>query len=498
MQSLRARVLASVLLLAALGLIALAAVTYAEQSSFLLGRVDQELRGAGPALSHALDDAGFRPGGGSPTQPSGTTPGDEPGSPQGGGGGGGGGANLNLPPGTYGQRRDASGKVLGHVLITYGQTSPPTPRIPANVPVGKLFTVGSAGTSGLQYRVYATHDPEDTGVTIVALPLHDVDQTLNRLLLVEILVVGGVLVALGLTSFFVVRLGLRPLDRIEVTAGEIAAGQLSRRVSPATPRTEIGRLGIALNAMLERLERAFAERQASEDRLRGFLADASHELRTPLAAIRGYAELFRMGATRDEAETQTAMRRIEDESERMGVLVEDLLTLARLDEAPELVRVPVDLALLARDAVEDAHAMAPDRQITLEAPDAAVLLGDSHRLRQVLANLMRNALVHTPGATPIEVSVVEDEQSVTVTVRDHGPGLPDSDPQRLFDRFWRAEGGRERGKGGAGLGLAIVGAVVDAHGGRVSVGNADGGGARFTVVLPKAATVARDAQPTPA
>jgi two-component system, OmpR family, sensor kinase len=492
MASLRARVLASVLLLAAAGLVALGAVTYAEQRSFLLGRIDQELRGAGPALSQALDSAGFKPADANPL-PDGS-PGDEkpgeqraPGAP-----------NLNLPPGTYGQRRDASGKVLGHVLITYGQPAPATPRIPASVPVGKLFTVGSAGSSGLRYRAYASRDPEDSGLTIVAVPLGDVDQTLSRLLIVEILVIVGVLVALGLSSFFVVRLGLRPLDRMEVTAGEIAAGQLSRRVSPATPRTEVGRLGLALNAMLERLEQAFAQRKASEERLRQFLADASHELRTPLASIRGYAELFRMGATRDEAETQTAMRRIEDESKRMGVLVEDLLTLARLDEAPELARAPVDLTVLARDAVEDARATAPDRPLELDAPDAAVISGDSHRLRQVLANLLRNALVHTPPGTPIEVTVAEDEQTVTVSVRDHGPGLPDTPPERLFDRFWRAEGGRERGRAGAGLGLSIVGTVVDAHGGEVSAENAEGGGARFAVVLPKAPSQARgSAQPAP-
>jgi two-component system OmpR family sensor kinase len=180
------------------------------------------------------------------------------------------------------------------------------------------------------------------------------------------------------------------------------------------------------------------------------------------------------------------MRRIEDESKRMGVLVEDLLTLARLDEAPQLSRAPVDLTVLARDAVEDAHAIAPDRSIALDAGDPAVVSGDSHRLRQVLANLLRNALVHTPPGTPIQVSVAQDEQAVTVSVRDHGPGLPDGAPERLFDRFWRAEGGRERGKAGAGLGLSIVGTVVDAHGGGVSAENAEGGGALFTVVLPKA------------
>src|SRR5439155_21336620 len=185
-----------------------------------------------------------------------------------------------------------------------------------------LFTVAAVGSSGLRYRFYTDHGPDDTGITRVAVPQREVYQTLSRLLLVEALMIAGVLAALGLTAFFVVRLGLRPLDRMEVTAGQIAAGELSHRVSPASPRTEVGRLGLALNAMLDRLEQAFAQRTASEERLRQFLADASHELRTPLAAIRGYAELFRMGATRGAAGTELAMRRIEDESKRMGALVE--------------------------------------------------------------------------------------------------------------------------------------------------------------------------------
>jgi two-component system OmpR family sensor kinase len=495
MASLRARVLVSLLLLAAAGLVALAAVTYAEQRSFLQGRVDEQAKGAAPALSQALDSAGFRP----PSYPSfasrpagGAAEGNSSSSPGAAGalhgGPRNGSRNVNLPPGTYGQRREASGKVLGHVLIKYSQseTAPATPNIPAQVPIGQLFTVGSVGSSGLRYRAYVSHDPEDAGLTVVAVPLREVEQTLSRLLLVEALVIVGVLVALGIAASFVVRLGLRPLDRIEVTAGEIAAGELSRRVSPATPRTEVGRLGLALNAMLDRLERAFAERTASEERLRQFLADASHELRTPLASIRGYAELFRMGATRDDAETRTAMRRIEDESKRMGVLVEDLLTLARLDEAPESRRAVLDLAALARDAVKDAHAMAPDRRIDLRAPHPALVSGDPHQLRQVLANLVRNALVHTPAGTPIEVTVEQDGEHVTLSVRDHGQGLPGgTSPERLFDRFWRAEGGRERGKAGAGLGLAIVGGIVHAHGGRITAMNAPGGGAVFVVRLTK-------------
>jgi two-component system OmpR family sensor kinase len=483
MSSLRARVLASVLVLAAAGLLALALVTYTEQSSFLEGRVNEQARAAVPAVSQALDNAGFKPDEAGPSSQEGR---DGTGRGQGLRRAGGA-PNLNLPPGTYGQRRSNSGQVLGNVPFTYGQTAPSPPKLPGHVELGRVFTVSSTGTSDLHYRVFASRDPEDSGITIVAIPLSEVKQTLNRLLLVEALVIAGVLAALGISAFFVVRLGLRPLTRMEVTAGEIAAGELSRRVSPASPRTEVGRLGLALNAMLDRLEEAFAERQASEDRLRKFLADASHELRTPLASIRGYAELFRMGATRDEAGTEMAMRRIEDESTRMGVLVEDLLTLARLDEAPELGRQPVDLALLASDAVHDARATAPERTIELSAPPEAIVSGDSHALRQVLANLLRNSLVHTPAGTPIEVSVREDLRAVTVTVRDHGPGLPDTSQEQLFGRFWRAEGGRERGKAGAGLGLAIVRSLIDAHHGRISAHNAPGGGAAFVVTLPKSA-----------
>ena len=239
--------------------------------------------------------------------------------------------------------------------------------------------------------------------------------------------------------------------------------------------------------MLDRLERAFAERQASEDRLRQFIADASHELRTPLASIRGYAELFRMGAASEPADVEKSMRRIEDEAARMGVLVEDLLTLARLDEVADAPHAEVDLARLARDAADDARATAPDRAIAVAGDTPAVVLGDAHQLRQVLANLLRNALVHTPAASPVEVAVTAAGADVRLEVRDHGPGLPTDDPDALFERFWRAEGGRERGKSGAGLGLAIVAAIVGAHGGHVTAANADGGGAAFVVTLPAAA-----------
>jgi two-component system, OmpR family, sensor kinase len=362
--------------------------------------------------------------------------------------------------------------------------------------VDKLITVPAKGDSGLRYRVVATPDPFSSNTTVTAVPLREVDQTLSRLALVEALVIGAILLALGALAFFVVRLGLRPLDRMADTAGAIAAGDLSRRVSPATPRTEVGRLGLALNSMLERLEEAFAERQASEDRLRRFLADASHELRTPLVSIRGYAELYRIGAVSDPAEAERAMRRIEDEAARMGMLVDDLLTLARLDEVRDPVRQPVDLAQIARDAVDDARAGAPRREIDLNTDGPTAVVGDPHQLRQVLGNLIRNALVHTPPDTRIEVSVARAHEEAHLEVRDHGPGLPTADMDALFDRFWRAEGGRERGRAGAGLGLSIVAAIVDAHGGSVVAANALDGGARFTVRLPASvATASPDEQP---
>jgi two-component system OmpR family sensor kinase len=479
MQSLRARLMLSVLALAGAGLVSLGAVTYAEQKSFLLERVDQQTRSAVGVVSQRLDAEGFLPPG------AGTDDDGSPGAGQGAHGGHG--PNVFLPPGIWGERRSASGEVIGEPIQTELSSSEakfPTPRLPATVALNREFTVGSYGSSGTRYRVFAKRDPEDSGITIVAVPLSDVDQTLHRLLIVEALVIVGVLLALGLSAYFVVKAGLRPLDRIEVTADEIAAGELDRRVSPADPKTEVGRLGLALNAMLERLEQAFAARTQSEERLRQFLADASHELRTPLASIRGYAELFRMGATTGPTDTATAMRRIEEESKRMGVLVEDLLSLARLDEEPEREPELLDLADLAGDAAADARATAPERPITLEAHGPAVITGDPLQLRQVLANLLRNAIIHTPAGTPIEVGVAEQPGWVTLSVRDHGPGIPAEARKKLFERFYRKEGGRERGRGGSGLGLAIVDGVVSAHGGSVSITDTPGGGATFEVRLP--------------
>jgi two-component system OmpR family sensor kinase len=462
MASLRARLVAGLVALSAVGLLLLGGITYAEQRSFQYDRLDQQVRSAPGPLAHALNED--RDGDHGPP---------------------GGGPGFGLPQGTYAEKRDGSGNVVGSpVIVDYNQNITARPALPKSLPVGKLVTV--PGTMGSpRYRVQVTTDPYG-GATLVAVPMRDVDQTLHRLLLVEGLVIAGVLLLIGVLAAVVVRIGLLPLDRMGHTAGRIAGGDLSHRVRETDPRTEVGRLGSALNAMLDRLEKAFAERRESEERLRQFIADASHELRTPLASIRGYAELFRIGAARETTDTEKAMRRIEDESQRMGVLVEDLLTLARLDEVREAERTEVDLTALSRDAVDDARVTAPEREVALHANGPVCVMGERDQLRQVLGNLVRNALVHTPPGTPIEVSVDSAGGEARLEVRDHGTGLPTDDPDALFERFWRAEGGRERGKGGAGLGLAIVSGIVEAHGGRVSASNVEDGGASFVVRLPVA------------
>jgi two-component system OmpR family sensor kinase len=461
--SLRGRLVAGVLVLAAVGMLLVGGATYATQRSFQLSRVDQQLVSAGPAFEHELDGDRGPFGGRGDGHKGGPPPG------------------AGAPSDTYGERRDLAGHVLAPGGIFLGPDDSATPpRLPVNLPIGQAKTVD---TSSGEYRVLATRDAGGQTLTVVALPLTATNQALQRLLLVEAIVIACVLALVGIFAWFVVRVGLLPLERMGHTAAAIAGGDLSHRVAMTDRRTEVGRLGTALNRMLDRLEQAFSEREASQERLRRFIADASHELRTPLASIRGYAELFRMGAASEPADVAKAMRRIEDESARMGVLVEDLLTLARLDEVRQAPHGPVDVAAIARDAVDDARVTAPDRDIALRVAPAAVT-GDADQLRQVLANLLRNALVHTPAGTPIEVAVGADNGVVRLAVRDHGPGLPSDDSGALFERFWRAEGGRERGKDGAGLGLAIVAGIVDAHDGTVSATNAPGGGASFEVRLP--------------
>jgi two-component system OmpR family sensor kinase len=271
------------------------------------------------------------------------------------------------------------------------------------------------------------------------------------------------------------------------TARSITAGDLSHRVDAVDERSEVGQLGLALNTMLGDLEGAFRERELTEQRLRQFLADASHELRTPLTSIQGFAELFRLDASREHVDLEVILRRIEQESVRMRVLVDDLLLLARVDQVREVEREDVDLAVLAADACSDAVALAPDRSVTLDAPEPVRVLGDADHLRQAIANIVTNAVRHTPDGTALEVTAGYDGDDAFVRVRDHGGGLDDDALAHVFDRFWQAD--KARVGAGAGLGLSIVAAIAAEHGGEATAANAEGGGAVFTMRLPRSAGV---------
>ena len=359
-----------------------------------------------------------------------------------------------------------------------------------------------------------------TGTLVVGTDLGNVNATVRRIAYFDMIVGGVIVLVLAMVGVAVVRANLRPLDEIEETAEAIADGHLDRRVPERDPRTEIGRLGRSLNSMLSQIETAFHAREESEaaahrseERMRRFIADAGHELRTPLTAIRGFAEYYRQRGgmetrwDRDEApatgdgltpsDLDRLMQRVEKEAARMGLLVEDLLLLARLDQQRPLARQPVDLLSLAGDAVHDARLLAPARTVDLSVqPGAAFLvIGDEPRLRQVIGNLMSNALTHTPDGTPIEVSIgsgtldprlPDSPPAVTLDVTDHGPGMTPEQANRVFERFYRTDQARTRATGGSGLGLAIVNALVSAHGGVASVRTAPGKGATFRIALPLA------------
>ena len=365
----------------------------------------------------------------------------------------------------------------------------PLPELPtfpsrqANALDGRIVTL-PAEDGDLDYRVLVTRDPRGN-YRVLAAPLSGVDDAVDDLVR-TILVTAAVVVVIGaVTSWLIVRRGLRPVDRMVGTASAIAAGDLSQRVEHRDDdRSELGRLAVALDDMLAQLERAFTEREESQARLEQFVADASHELRTPVAAIRGYAELYRRGGIEAGEPLDRAMARIEGESERMGSLVEDLLLLARLDQHEPLDIADVDLAALATDAVSDLRAVEPDRPVTLDAGAPVVVAGDERRLRQVLANLVGNARIHTPAGKPIHVAVANDGEGARLVVADEGPGIDAEHRPRIFERFYRADRSRSRASGGAGLGLSIVTGVVAAHGGRIEVDGPAEGGTRVMVWLP--------------
>ncbi|NEK87513.1 HAMP domain-containing histidine kinase [Blastococcus saxobsidens] len=367
----------------------------------------------------------------------------------------------------------------------------------AHPPAPRMFTVPAEDRS-TSWRV-ATVELADGYTALLARDLRGDERVIGRLVAIEVVVGLIVLTLLGVAGYLLVRNSLRPLAEVEHTARAIAAGDLSRRVPEGDERTEVGRLSTALNGMLARIESAFRAQQESEEQARGseqrmrrFVADASHELRTPLTSIRGFAELYRQGAVRSEEDVARLMQRIEAEGGRMGLLVEDLLLLARMDQQRPLSVAPVDLAAIAGDAVHDARAVQPDRPISLHLDESLtevpVVLGDESRLRQVVGNLVTNALTHTPPGTRVLVSVAEapdDPAVLLLRVADEGPGMAQADADRAFERFYRADASRTRAAGGTGLGLSIVASLAVAHGGSASLETAPGAGLAVTVRLPR-------------
>lgn len=368
------------------------------------------------------------------------------------------------------------------------------PELTAGQDVGTIpITIGSSDGSGVRWRAVSARNPDGSLIT-VARDLRDSESTVRELMLAQAGMAFWMLLILAVAGYGLVNRSLRPLREVEQVAAAIAAGQLDRRIPQRDPRTEVGRLSAALNGMLAQIQDAVADSESSaeharrsEQRMRRFIADASHELRTPLTTIGGFAQLYRQGATRD---VEALMARIEGEATRMGLLVEDLLLLARLDAERPLDQDRVDLLVLAGDAVHAARSVAPDRRITLETfggPDAPEVIGDEARLRQVLANLVGNALAHTPAATAVTVRAGTEGPEAIVEVADEGPGMTVEDVERAFERFYRADASRARtAGGGTGLGLSIVDSLVRAHHGTVTVSAAPGRGARFRVAIPRA------------
>jgi two-component system, OmpR family, sensor kinase len=463
--TLRTRLVIGLLLLATVGLAVFGVVTYSLYARSQYDRLDGQIRAAIPIIGQQLrgEATGFRGG------PDGRRPG--------------GGAPVPAGPlSLYGELRTDRGDIQA-VRNSFTTSQPDLPSDLGEVTHdGRYITVGSTN-GGARWRALVIANDRPFGSTLViAAPVSEVRSALRRLVAVETASGAVLLLLLGGGSWLILRRGLRPLEAMAVTARSITGGDMSHRVATSDERSEVGQLGKALNTMLDDIEVAFRERQATEDRLRQFLADASHELRTPLTSIQGFAELFRLEEGQDRVDLPTILRRIEEESARMATLVDDLLLLARLDQPRPIDRAPVDVAVLAADACSDAVAADPSRPISLVAPDPVVVLGDRDHLRQAIGNLVTNALRHTPAGTPIEVTAVQENGAGVIRVRDHGPGLDDEALAHVFDRFWQADEARV-GRG-TGLGLAIVAGIAAEHGGNADAGNAPDGGAVFTFAVP--------------
>jgi len=527
--SLRARLLVAVAVVA-LGALAIAdVVTYQELRSFLYTRIDQSLEQSHMPIEAALgsEPPGGRggvvpPGVTATTAPGGSgtdTDGDaaaagEPGC-----------AALpgvtgdvlrELPPGSLLEVRSARGGVLCRsVQPQLGATTPRFPALPAPIsgftanaadfgePTTYLTTAAAGASPGFRVRASVLQGgPYAGGQLLVGAPLGSTESTLGHLLDVELVVTGAALLGALALGWWLVRVGLRPLRAVEGTAEAIARGELDQRVPGGAARTEVGRLARALNVMLERIEGAFAQRDATEEelrqsegRMRQLVADASHELRTPLSAVSAYAELFEQGASAHHDDLERVMKGIRAETDRMGHLVEDLVLLARLDEGRPLEREEVELVGVAAEAVQTAATVGPPWPVHLVARQPVEVVGDRVRIRQVLDNLLANVRTHCPPGTATTVVVATSGDEALITVSDDGPGIAAGDAEHLFERFYRVDPSRSRRHGGAGLGLSIVASIVRAHGGTVRAAPGANGGATFSVRIPRAGATQGDDRP---
>jgi two-component system OmpR family sensor kinase len=473
--SLRSRLLLATLVVVAIGIGISDFVAHASLKNYLIKQVDTQLTGVANGSVGRLNRAGIEPN---------ANEDDANGSP----------FRIvrplrGVPTETLVTLLDSNGNELGRLGGDISNSS-------QTMRFNGFTTAKVAATKGLPFTVKGVKDGGDTraiaqvlptglGSIVVAVSLAGVDRTLHEMTWLFLLISLIILVLIAFLSRFIIRISLRPLSEVEGTAAAIAAGDLSARLPDNNPKTEVGKLTRSLNTMLSRIEESFAVRVASESKLRQFVADASHELRTPLTAIRGFAELHRQGAVEGVEKTKELIGRIEKESIRMGSLVEDLLLLARMDEARPVSMEPVDLTHVLEECIASASAAGPDHPITADIEPDIFVLGDNKRIHQAIANLLANARTHTPLGTKITVRAKSGKDDTRVSVSDEGPGLSPADQKKIFERFFRADPSRQRSSGeGSGLGLSIVDAIMKLHGGSVSVESELGRGATFTLIFP--------------
>lgn len=494
--SLRLRLLGGLASLVLLGLTIFGAGTYLSLRHFLTSRLDQQLSDAAATVARSAPPVDTNHGG------------DHEGN-----GHDFGGIRANVGPDLFVEILDAHGAVLATVDSARHSAGAPSPSAiaaslaraqtvragglsgtmdsgghfhPAPFSVGPAQMVSSASGVGGRERVALVSQPGTGDTVAVAGSLAPVSQTLHRLLGVELGVGGGVLAITLILGLLLAAQATRPLEAIAETADGIAAGDLERRVKIAHTSSEVGRVGVAINGMLTEIQAAFSRRDATESRLRRFVADASHELSTPLTSIRGYAELFHRGLADHPEDLAKAMTRIESEAARMGGLVDDLLVLASFDNGRPVLHDPIDLTRIASDSVLDARAAAPDRTVLVDTQGSVIVLGDEGRLRQITSNLTSNARRHTPPGSVVTVRTRATDGFGVLEVIDDGPGLSADAAAHVFERFFRADNARARADGGAGLGLSIVATITEALGGHVELDTAPGKGATFRVLIPLA------------